>query len=98
MEGLIEGNGEQLLFQLAGIGAVFGYSFVMTYVILKVLDMLFGLRVTDEEEQIGVDASQHGERGYVFEESGAPGYVGIPQPVTSGGGDAPASSSGGGAG
>ncbi len=98
VEGLIEGNGEQLLFQLAGIGAVFGYSFVMTYVILKVLDMLFGLRVTDEEEQIGVDASQHGERGYVFEELGGPAYVGIPQPTTSSEADAAASASGGGAG
>ncbi len=97
-EGLIEGNGEQMLFQLAGIGATFGYSFVMTFGILKVLDMLFGLRVTDDEEQVGVDAAQHGERGYVFEELGGPAYVGIPQPAASSGADAPPSSSGGGPG
>ena len=98
VEGLIEGESKQMLYQFAAIGATFGYSFVMTYVILKVLDMLFGLRVSDEEEQIGVDAAQHGERGYVFEESGGPGYVGIPQPTTSSEADAAASASAGGAG
>ena len=107
-EGLIEGESKQMLYQFVAIGATFGYSFVLTYGILKVLDMLFGLRVSDEEEQVGVDASEHGERGYVFEELGGPAYVfeelggpayvGIPQPTASAEADAPASPSGGGAG
>jgi Amt family ammonium transporter len=52
------------------------YSFVLTFVILKVLDMVMGLRVTEEEEVAGIDASQHGERAYLLD-SGAP-YAGIP--------------------
>jgi Amt family ammonium transporter len=99
--GLIDDNAGQLARQLTGIGAVFGYSFVVTFVILKVLDVLFGLRVSDDEEDAGVDAAQHGERGYVFE-VGGPGFIGIPQSApeapqsaqaTS---TAPAASSGGG--
>ncbi len=43
----------------------------MTTVILKVLDVTIGLRVKEEEEEIGLDVSQHGERGYDLEEGGA---------------------------
>ncbi|MEE8386268.1 MAG: ammonium transporter, partial [Dehalococcoidia bacterium] len=68
--GLIDGNAGQLARQLTGIGAVWGYSFVLTLVILKVLDVVMGLRVSEEEERLGLDASQHGERGYVLEEAG----------------------------
>jgi hypothetical protein len=35
-----------------------------------VLDVVMGLRVSEDEERLGLDASQHGERGYVFEEAG----------------------------
>ena len=76
--GLIDGEAGQLARQLVGIGATMGYSLVMTFVILKVIDMLFGLRVSEDEEEIGIDASQHGERGYVFEIGGT-GFVGIPE-------------------
>jgi Amt family ammonium transporter len=37
---------------------------VITFVILKVLDMVMGLRVTEEEEVVGLDLSLHNERGY----------------------------------
>ena len=37
-----------------------------TLIILKVIDSLVGLRVTQEEELIGLDVSQHGEEGYIF--------------------------------
>ena len=50
------------------------YSGVVTFVILKVLDMTMGLRVKEEDELAGLDVSQHGERAYQFEE----GYAGIP--------------------
>ena len=53
-----------------GIGAVTAYSFVLTAIILLVLDRVMGLRVTEEEERLGLDASQHGERGYVLDEAG----------------------------
>jgi Amt family ammonium transporter len=80
--GLIEGDATQFGKQLVGIGAAFGYSLVMTFAILKVLDLVMGLRVSREEEEMGIDASQHGERGYAFD-VGGPGSVGIPQPAES---------------
>lgn len=40
------------------------YTAIVTYVILKVLDMVMGLRVTEEEEAVGLDLAQHNERGY----------------------------------
>lgn len=77
--GLIDGAPGQLARQLVGIGASWGYAFVLTLAILKGLDIVMGLRVREDEEQLGLDASQHGERGYVLEETGfAPA---IPQPA-----------------
>lgn len=65
--GLIDGEPGQLARQLAGIGATGAYSFVLTFAILKVLDLVMGLRVAEEEERVGLDASQHGERAYSFD-------------------------------
>ena len=65
--GLIDDNAGQLARQLTGIGAVFAYSFIVTFVILKVLDLTVGLRVDEDAERLGVDMSEHGERGYVFD-------------------------------
>ncbi len=70
VDGLFNGEGNQVLKQLAGIGAVGAYSFIATLVILKVLDLTLGLRVSDDEEQLGLDVTQHGERAYVFDEGG----------------------------
>jgi Amt family ammonium transporter len=81
VDGLFHGNGEQVLDQLAGIGAVWGYSFVVTFAILKVLDLTLGLRVSEEEEQMGLDVSQHGERGYVFDEGSAVPVPSTPRPL-----------------
>ncbi len=65
--GLIDDNAGQLARQLTGIGATFAYSFIVTFAILKVLDMTIGLRIDEEAERLGVDMSEHGERGYVFD-------------------------------
>ena len=46
--------------------AAFAYSFIVTFVLLKLVDALVGLRVTTEEEEIGLDLTQHGERGYIM--------------------------------
>ena len=62
--GAIFGNGMQVLKQLAGIGAVWGWAFVVTYGIGKLVDKTIGLRVSREEETVGLDISQHGERAY----------------------------------
>ncbi len=76
-EGLFYGNGSQVLDQLAAIGVVWVYSFTVTAIILKVLDLTMGLRVSEDEEELGLDVTQHGERGYVMDEgsSGVPTYV-----------------------
>lgn len=64
--GLIHGNYSLLLSQLISIGAAIAFSFLMTVFILKVIDWITGLRVTEEEEVEGLDLSQHGERGYIL--------------------------------
>lgn len=65
--GLIHGNAGQLWTQLEAVGVTFAFSFVATAVILKVLDLVMGLRPTAEEESLGLDATQHGERAYLFD-------------------------------
>jgi Amt family ammonium transporter len=65
--GVIDDNAGQMARQLTGIGATFAYSFIVTFIILKVLDMTVGLRVDEDAERIGIDMSEHGERGYVFD-------------------------------
>lgn len=54
--------GPQLLVQLEATGATIAYSLVMTFIILKVLDLVIGLRVPEEGEREGLDVTQHGER------------------------------------
>jgi Amt family ammonium transporter len=60
-KGLIEGNPGQVWTQLVAIAAVWAFSAVATFVILKVVDLAVGLRVEEAEEEAGLDASQHGE-------------------------------------
>ncbi len=59
--GLIDGNPGQVGTQLVAIAAVWIYSAVATLIILRVVDMAVGLRVGAEEEEAGLDVSQHGE-------------------------------------
>ena len=58
-------RGEQILYQLIGIGAAWGWSFVMTTIILLALKYTIGLRASEQEESVGLDASQHGEITYI---------------------------------
>ena len=60
--GLLEGNANQFFANAAGAFAAVAYAFVMTLIIAKAVDMTMGLRVTDDEEYVGLDISQHGER------------------------------------
>jgi Amt family ammonium transporter len=64
--GWIEGNGRQVLNQLAGVAIAWVLSIVGTLVLLKLVDMVIGLRVTREDEIEGLDVTQHGEEGYDF--------------------------------
>lgn len=65
--GLIDGNAHQLLNQLVGVLISWGLAIVGTLIILKVVDITIGLRVSEEEEVQGLDLSQHGEEGYYWE-------------------------------
>ena len=64
--GLVFGGPGLLVTQLAAVGATAGYSFLVTLILLKVLDWSLGLRVSDEHEQLGLDVSQHSESGYAW--------------------------------
>ncbi|MDI6858146.1 MAG: ammonium transporter [Dehalococcoidia bacterium] len=70
-DGLIAGNLSLVGTQALAIAVTAAFSFVATAVILKVLDVTMGLRVSEEEELMGLDATQHGERAYAFEGFGA---------------------------
>lgn len=63
-DGLLLGNAIQLVKQLAGVGAVWGFAFAATWILGKVVDATIGLRVRGAEETVGLDISQHGERAY----------------------------------
>jgi len=65
--GLIEGNPLQLLNQLMGVAISWVLAIVGTLLILKLVDVTVGLRVSEEEEVQGLDLSQHGEEGYYWE-------------------------------
>jgi len=65
--GLIEGNAHQLLNQFVGVLIAWGLAIVGTLVILKIVDVTVGLRVSEEHEIQGLDLSQHGEEGYYWE-------------------------------
>jgi Amt family ammonium transporter len=58
--------GSQLGVQLTGVIVTIVFTAVATFAALKVVDMLIGLRVTDEEETEGLDINQHDERGYIL--------------------------------
>jgi Amt family ammonium transporter len=59
--GLIEGNAVQVINQCIGVGIVFAYDFIVSLIILKILDIVIGLRVKDEVEREGLDLALHGE-------------------------------------
>lgn len=63
-DGLIPGNGAQLFKQFIGIVSVAAYAFIATLIIGKIVDIIMGLRVSQPEETVGLDMSQHGERAY----------------------------------
>jgi Amt family ammonium transporter len=62
--GLLDGNARQLLNQAVGVIIAWILAIVGTLIILKVVDLTIGLRVTEDEEVQGLDLTQHGEEGY----------------------------------
>ena len=63
--GLFNGGGtDQLVKQATGVVAVLAYSFIMTLIIAKVIDLVMGFRISKDDEISGIDLVVHAERGY----------------------------------
>ncbi|MDX1946649.1 MAG: ammonium transporter [Pirellulaceae bacterium] len=64
--GLIDGNYHLLIGQALAVVITWIFAAVLTFVLLKILDVAMGLRVSRDAELMGLDLSQHGEEGYIF--------------------------------
>lgn len=64
--GLLHGNPNQVLIQLAAILAVCAYSFVLTFILLKLTNAISPLRMSQADEELGLDIAEHGEMGYAL--------------------------------
>lgn len=62
--GLMYGNSGLFFTQIIAVAVVWVYSFVVTFILAKVIDATIGLRVGEEEEAVGLDVSQHAEKAY----------------------------------
>jgi ammonium transporter, Amt family len=62
--GLIDGNAGQVATQLLAVGATIGYAVVGTFLIVKVVDVILGIRVPSTQEETGLDLAVHGEAAY----------------------------------
>jgi Amt family ammonium transporter len=62
--GLLEGNSKQVLNQLIAAVIAIVLGMVGSWIILKVVDLVVGVRASGEDETVGLDVSQHGEEGY----------------------------------
>ncbi len=65
--GFLDGNSHQILNQIVGIVIAWTLAIVGSLILLKIVDVLVGLRVSQEDEVEGLDLSQHGEEGYNLE-------------------------------
>ena len=62
--GLIDGNPSQVVTQIVAVGATIAYAVVATFIIVKVVDLVLGLRVNSADEEMGLDMAVHGEVAY----------------------------------
>jgi Amt family ammonium transporter len=62
--GLIDGNPGQVVIQLAAVGATIAYAVVATLVIVKLVDLILGIRISAKDEELGIDLAVHGEVAY----------------------------------
>ena len=67
-DGLLNGNPSQLLTQFIAVAASVAFAFAGSLILLKIVDAVVGLRVAEEDEQMGLDLSQHSEVGYALED------------------------------
>jgi len=62
--GLVDGNAGQIVTQLIAVGATIAYAVIATFVIVKFVDAILGLRISAKDEEMGMDLSTHGEVAY----------------------------------
>jgi Amt family ammonium transporter len=62
--GLIDGNPQQVVTQIVAVGATIAYAVVATFIIVKIVDAILGIRVKAADEEMGLDQSVHGEVAY----------------------------------
>ena len=65
--GLVDGNGGQIMNQIIGSAIAMALGLVGSFVILKIVDLVVGVRADGKEEIMGLDLSMHGEEGYNLE-------------------------------
>jgi len=65
-DGLFYGNAAQFVIQVKAVLVSAIYSFVVSWILFKVLDVVIGLRVSEQDERIGLDLTQHSEAGYTM--------------------------------
>jgi ammonium transporter, Amt family len=76
--GLFDGGGtDQLVKQIIGAGAVLAYSFIATLIIGKAIDMIFGFRITADQEVAGIDVAIHAERAYELSDNSQGSVLGV---------------------
>jgi ammonium transporter, Amt family len=63
-KGLIDGNPGQVLTQLVAVTATIAYAVVATFLIVKVVDLVLGIRISAKDEELGIDLATHGEVAY----------------------------------
>ncbi|MDH3315241.1 MAG: ammonium transporter [Gammaproteobacteria bacterium] len=61
-----ESMGAQVFAQFVGVAATFLYTFIVSFVIVKILDGLMGLRVNPDQEEEGLNIALHDERAYIL--------------------------------
>ncbi|CVK20252.1 ammonium transporter [Sporomusa sphaeroides] len=76
-DGLFYGNPGQLVNQLIGVGASWIFAAIMTFIILKAIGMFMQVRANPEQETQGLDITEHGERGYAYQDFMAGSPVGL---------------------
>jgi Amt family ammonium transporter len=62
--GLIDGNPSQVVTQVVAVGASIAYAVVATFLIVKLTDVMLGIRVKSDVEEVGLDLAVHGEVAY----------------------------------
>lgn len=65
-DGLFAGNSKQFFIQLVAAATTVAYAFIGTYIIYKLIDVVIGVRATEENEAIGLDLTEHNERAYTM--------------------------------